>query len=290
MEQRTFHDLCKSLKKTNLGIGNEELDILASVADALTGDSTEVSTITVLMGILSQKMALVKLGKKILDKILDRKSDQNYIERINQMRDAYGTICFTAFFDELDSQLPENIRQAIQLSMREKQDLFHSARRLYRTSGETNILFPDIVYGYDATKKFLDELYHTMAEKLYQFITGLIFKESASEKDILALNKIIENLPEASLKRFYEQFLSLCSQFNEFYIFMETGREREWETKVDKCYQAALSAATHIQKTTEAGFADLKAIILNLQNYCKTDQVQEIVDGLINTYHMINSY
>lgn len=129
-------------------------------------------------------------------------------------------------------------------------------------------------------------MYRTMVEKLYQFITGLIFEQSASERDSLALSKIIEDLPEASPKQFCEHFLSLCSQFNEFYIFMGTGRERE--AKADKCYQAALSAATHMQKNTEAGFADLKAIILNLQVYCKTDQVQEIVDGLINTYHRNN--
>ena len=284
MKQMTFNSLCKKLKrKSSFNCNAEDLNTLIGAVESLIGDSAEGS-VTAFIKALAEKDKVISLGKSVLDAILSQ-LPVDYSGRVNQMKEAYGTIFFTSFFDELDQQLPDNIRRSIQLSLKEKQSLFHTTISTgARNLDSQEIVFPDIVYGYTAVDKHLETMYRSMSDKLQNFVKALSFQDTAEEKDIFFFNKVIKELPTAAVKRFHDQYLVLCSKFNEFYIFAQIEQETEREIKYEDRYHTILSTAMHAQEFTEAGLANLEKIILELPTQIKEEKVQEIVKELVDTY------
>ncbi len=285
MENLTFQSLCKNLKgKPSFSNNIEDLNTLIGAVASLTGDPA-AGSISIFIKVLAEKEKLIDLGKSVLDKILSQKPI-DYSGRVDQMKAAYGTIYFTAFFDELDQKLPKDIRCSIQLSQKEKNMLSHYPPPI-RNSGNAEkleIVFPDIVYGYAEVDKHLKELYQSMVGRVQKFVKGLAFQDTATEKDICAFDKVMNDLPEASIKRFHDQYLALCDQFHEFYIFTQMEREKEQAPKWEARYQTILSIAMRTQDSAEAGLANLEKIVVELPNQIKKEKVQEIVDELIDTY------
>lgn len=306
MKQLTFKALCKHLKeKPALSESADVLKTLFGSAALLLGD-TATGNVAGFIRAVAEKDKLIDLGRIGLQKILDQKPE-DYTTRIDQMREAYSLIYFTAFFDTLDQDLPDNIRKSINLSMKEKEDIFqesitgenadseknisikdekpsrrHSRRN--RSAIDTDIVFPDIVYSPDKVEEYLLEMYKQMTSAVYEFTDRLSFQESAEEKDVLIYNKIMENLPKNAVKRFHEQYLYLCSEFNEFYIFVQAEQEREKRIECDERYQAILSSAMNISDVIDTGFENMKEMMMNLPGQIKEKKVMDIADCLIDTY------
>ena len=309
MKQLTFNDLCKHLKaKPALSEYAEVFKTLFGSAALLLGGAV-TGNVAGFICAVAEKDKLIDLGKIGLQKILDQKPE-DYTSRIEQMREAYGLIYFTAFFDELDHALPDNIRKSINLSMKEKEDIFlesvigenddseknislkdekssrrHSGRKGKRRSAiDADIVFPDIIYSPDKVEEYLLEMYKQMASAVYEFTDRLSFQEFAEEKDILIYNKIMENLPENAVKRFHEQYLYFCSKFNEFYIFVQTEQEKEKRIECDERYHAILSSAMNISDAIDTGFENMKEMMVSLPGQIKEEKVMDIADCLIDTY------
>lgn len=285
MKQMNFQTLCKGLKgKPSLSTIAEDISTLTSAIALLTGNPV-TEGITAFIKTLAQKEKLIDLGKKVLNAILAQRPT-DYSGRIEQLKEAYGTIFFTAFFDELDQQMPVNIRRSIQLSLQEKQDLFHTSTVPGGMAhlNKQEIVFPDIVYGYTAVYKYLDDMYRSMTVRLRDFVKALSFQDTAEEKEIRIFEEILNKLPADAIKRFYNQYLILCSQFNEFYIFSQMKREDEWVHQCEDRYHTILSTAMHAQDSTEAGLANLEKIIIELPIQIKEEKVREIVNELVHTY------
>lgn len=286
MAQLTFQSLCRKLKSgSSLKSHAEELNTLTGAIASLI-ENPVAGSIAAFIEALSEKEKLICLGSTVLNAILNQVSMEDYSGRVKQMEEAYGIIYFTAFFDELDSRLPDNIRRSIQLSLKEKKNLFRSSA-LQEEAGHSNgweIIFPDIVCGYDEVEGVLQDMYGSMANRFRDFVRGLSFQDVAGEKDIRSLDEVVKELPKAAIKRFHDQYLTLCGKFNEFYIFVQLENERKKELKWDDRYKNILSIAMRSQTSSEAGLANLKKIIMDLPNQIKEEKVQEIVDGLIKTY------
>lgn len=285
MGQLTFQSLCKKLEdKPVFDSHVENLNTLIGAVSCLTGEPA-AGGIVAFIKALAEKEKLTDLGKMVISSILDQKP-KDYSGRVEQMEEAYGIIYFTAFFDELDRQLPDNIRKSIDLSQREKQNLFEYSNCLERLkpSDKREIVFPDIVNGYTVVDKDLEALYLSMAEKLQNFVKNLSFQDTAGEKEVRTFEKVIKNLPNAAVKRFHDQYLTLCSSFNEFYIFTQIERGKEQNLKWEARYQEILSAAMCAQNSAEAGLAGLRKIIEDMPSQIKKEKVQEIVNGLVKTY------
>lgn len=285
MGQLTFQSLCKRLEnKHDFGSHVENLNTLIGAVACLTGQPAAGGIIAFIKA-LAEKEKLIDLGKKAVSAILDQKP-RGYSRRIEQMEEAYGIIYFTAFFDELDQRLPDNIRKSIELSQREKQNLFEHSVRLENSEAldKREILFPDIVSGYTMVDKDLRALYRTMAIRLQNFVKNLSFQDTACEKDVRSFEKIIEDLPSAAVERFHDQYRTLCISFNEFYIFTQMEHWKEEAPKWEARYQEILSAAMCVQNSAEAGLAGLKKIIEDMPVQIKKEKVQEIVNGLVRTY------
>lgn len=285
MGQLTFQSLCRKLEsRSSLNSYPEELSTLTDAIASLI-DNPAVGSIGAFIKAVAEKEKLIHLGSTVLNAILKQVSVEDYSGRVKQMEEAYGIIYFTAFFDELDSRLPDNIRRNIQLSLKEKKNLFHSTA-LPEDAGanKREIMFPDMFCGYDEVKGVLQDMYGSMAIRFRNFVRSLSFEDVAGGMDIGALDKVVIELPDAAVRRFHDQYLTLCGKFNEFYIFMQLENEKKKELKWDSKYKNILSIAMRSQVSSEAGLANLEKIIMDLPNQINKKKVQDIVDELIKTY------
>lgn len=286
MGQLTFQSLCRDLKsRPSLKKHAEELNILTGAIASLI-ENPVAGSVAVFIKALSEKEKLISLGGAILDAVLNQASAEDYSGRVKRMQEAYGIIYFTAFFDELDRRLPDNIRRSIQLSLKEKQNLFYSSvfPKGAEHTDRREIMLPDLVCGYDEVDKFLKDMYGSMANRLQEFVRGLSFQDVAEDADIRIFDEVIKKLSTDAVERFHDQCLILCSKFNEFYIFMQMDHEKRKQLKLDSQYQNILSIAMRSAASSETGLANLKEIIMNLPKQIKEEKIQEIVNGLIKTY------
>lgn len=285
MRQWTFHSLCSQLKSNrDLSDSAEDLNTLIGAASSLLGEST-TEGLTRFIGTLAEKDKFISLCGNILEALRSRKPE-DYSGRIDQMREAYGILCFTAFFDELDRQLPDSIRKSIQLSLPEKKDIMERAagRKAEEYRARLDIVLPDIMLEVGAIDTFLEETYRSMATTLRAFTNGLSFHETASEREIRTFEEILNGLPKAALRRFHSQYLVLCTKFNEFYIFMQLEQLAQQERKWDDRYQAILTAAMRTPEPIEAGLVSLRNLILELPNGVRDRKIQDITDEIIRKY------
>ena len=279
----TFDSLCKMLnEKPEMGAYIDDIKLLVEVAGVLFGNP-EGGSLVAFFATLAEKSKLFDLGKKVLEKVLKLKTS-NYAERINLMREVYGLVYYTAFFDTIDNKLPEAIRRSISLMNSEKNALFNTSNNssAYIRSEDMGIIFPDLVFGFTEVEKQLSEMYTLMAGRLREFVCNLSFWEKANEKEIKTFDDMIKDLPNSAIKRFHNQYLILCNKFNEFYIFLQIEQKKEFEIKCDNQYKALINTATRIQDTAEAGLLDLEKAIKEIPKREKQEQVQVITNELIN--------
>jgi len=106
-----FKDIEKYLKK-DAQIGEDILDAFSKLADATIIFSPIAfgSQLLPFWGLLDVKDRLVGLGKTVVG-FISSKQEADYVERTEQIRAAYALICYTAYFDVLQDELPANIRK-----------------------------------------------------------------------------------------------------------------------------------------------------------------------------------
>lgn len=291
---------------------------LAAGAVSVTGTVTDVvagarNTFTHVLSpaaallALGEKEKVVKSGAILLDAIL-KKKPRDYSGRIQTMEQAYCTICYTAFFDELDTILPNDIRRKIPLEVdewaklrkREQTRIFSclncTADDMEATFVDGNhggnsdavIWFPDALIGTEETEKRLAKMYRVMADRLWTLIMDTAFVDveqtENGEYNLRRFNEICKQLPLNAIHRFSSYYLTLCKDFNEFYIYTRLGQERRAEIQAKENYQTIISAALQEREAVNAGFSELSRLIVNYPTKIKKQRVQAITDTLIYTY------
>lgn len=288
MKQLTFDNVCRQLKKNK--DFNEVLDGLSALSGAtilLLGLKCASGDISAFLNALMIKDQLINIGKCILNKIIEGKTNE-YDKRINQMQWAYSIIYYTAFFDVLDEQMPEEMRKVIGLSLGEKKNIFQDAdfekKEKEDSSIDAEIFFPNIVYGYANIEEHLENLYKSMCEGLRKFVHMLSFEETSSEQSILEFNDLVKKLPKLAIERFKGQYLYLASNFNEFYIYMEIEEEKIKMIHVEELYKNIISIGCDTNKKIDVGLEYLENIMLDLPEKIHEDKVKNIVSALIEKY------
>ena len=306
MKRFTFKDLCRSLEKNpSLSENADAVKTLMGSVSAILGNAGSGNIIGFIRAI-SEKDKLIDLGKLVLQKILNKKSS-DYVTRIDQMKEAYGLICFTAFFDSLDHLLPDDIRKSINLTLKEKEAIFQESAagekedlptyikeaarhpdlyedRKKQRSIDIPIIFPDIVYSSSRVDKELRRMYEVMADFVFEFVGRLSFQEHAGEKDVRIFGEGMQELPQMALKQFHEQYLYLCSHFKEFYVFTQMEREKEREIENTEQYHTLFSCLRDIDDKIDISLEKLTELITTLPTREKKDKVRDIVANLANTY------
>lgn len=284
MKRITFQSLCRELReKPSFNEVTNELKILADAVALFTGHPS-AGVASLFLETLSQKDKLAKTGGAVRNKIIGQ-SPKGFSGRVEQMQEAYGMICFTAFFDELDACLPDDIRDSIQLNLQEEQEIYLDG--LYSIGEGPEALavsFPTLLHGCSEQDNRLKELYEAMCQGLRKLVEGLSFWESIGKDDKNKFVAKVCDLPKEAIRRFHDYYLYLCGKFNEFYVFTQLEQEKYQKMCWDKRYEDILSLALGLRDSTQAGMAALAQAVVNQQKQVKKESVQKIVDTLVSTY------
>ena len=118
-----FKSVCESLKKA----GAQDSKLLEAV-DALLGLTIVCAPVALgppaigLLSILTAKNELSKIGRLVLSAATKKQGD-DYIARMEIMRTAHGLLVYTAFFEALDTAIPDDLRQRVDLGAEERRVL-----------------------------------------------------------------------------------------------------------------------------------------------------------------------
>lgn len=287
-EAVSFNTICEQFKKKYKGEDIlTDLKLLLEVAATFFGNPVG-SAVAALISALADKKVVFDAGKNILGKIKGIKTP-NYIDKVEKMRIAYGMIFYTAFFDTLDNELPECIRQKLQLQPDERMEVSNSTVESGNAlrQEDHNLVFPNLCFDINNVEEKLLEMYQSMASRFDSIVSGLAFVDEATEEEHALYRDFLDRLPKLAQTRFHDQFLTLCKEYNEFYIFVSIEQNKTIETKIDDLYSSLLSIATREQKLSEAGLADLKQAIHDLPHQYKEEKVKAIADSIKKNYQEI---
>lgn len=288
MKQLTFKDVCNKLKKDKSFNGIcDDLNALSGATILLLGARGASGDISAFLDALTIKDQLIDIGKNVLDKIINKKTNE-CDKRINQMQWAYSVIYYTAFFDVLDEQMPKEMRKAIDLSLKEKKAIFESidcekSGRDHSLS-DTEIFFPNIVYGYADIEKHLGTMYGLMRDGLIKFVHMLSFEETSSEKTISHFLDIVNKMPQLAIERFRGQYLYLASHYNEFYVYMQMENNKREMGHIEELYQNIICMGCNTDNKIDVGLKHLEKILLDLPEKMKEDKVNDIINNLMEKY------
>lgn len=288
MKQLTFKDVCSKLQKDkNFNEICDDLSALSGATILLLGAKGASGDISAFLNALTIKDQLIDIGKNVLDKIINKKTNE-CDKRINQMQWAYSVIYYTAFFDVLDEQMPKEMRKAIDLSLKEKKAIFESidcekSGRDHSLS-DTEIFFPNIVYGYIDIEKHLGTMYRSMRDGLINFVHMLSFEETSSEKTISHFLDIVTKMPKLAIERFRGQYLYLASHYNEFYVYMQMENDKREMSHIEELYKNIICMGCNTDKKIDVGLKHLEKILRNLPEKIKEDKVNDIINNLMEKY------
>lgn len=287
MKQLTFAEVCKQLKKEdNLKEVIDGVNVLSSAAIILLGARVAGGDMSVFVNALAVKDQLISIGATVLHKILIEKTT-DCERRIKLIKWSYSVIYYTAYFDVLDENLPVEIRERINLSIKEKKEIFEDAEKTKgkeSTSEEKEIMFPNLVYSYAEIEKKLLELYKEMSQGLKHFVHMLSFEAESDEAAISEFHSIVDELSELAIKRFKEQYLYLAGNFNEFYVYIQLESELRKEQKYDDAFNHIMNLLNKKETSVDVGLDSLEGIMLSIPEKINEEKIKNIVSGLIDTY------
>ena len=201
-----FKDIEKYLKK-DAKVGEDVLDAFSKLADAAIIFSPIAfgPQFLPVLGLLDVKDRLVGLGKTVVGFIAS-KQESNYIERTEQIRAAYALICYTAYFDVLQDELPANVRKKLKMKYEKKYELIEGS---VGCSEDSQVSYPDIhcnaYYTDHATslsdiKKSLKGLYERISQGLIKLIADSSIFDEEKPKEKKQFDELKSSLMALPLK------------------------------------------------------------------------------------------
>ncbi|NYT09871.1 MAG: hypothetical protein GKC09_08045 [Methanosarcinales archaeon] len=126
----TFKQVCEFIKKDDPNIIGA-VEKLLGRAQVCSPVLIEPATAAVILPVISIANKIVEIGKGVFEEVTTNRDD-DYLARQHRMEIAYGLICFTAFFEALDRQISEPLREKNQIA-KGRQDLSRADRSKKRS-------------------------------------------------------------------------------------------------------------------------------------------------------------
>lgn len=257
-----------------------------------------------LLPLLAVKNELVKIGKFIFDK-LTKNRDDDYVARQERMQTAYGLICFTAFFEALDRQIPTNLRDGIQLVKEEKVFFAKSAREaIVEQAQEANP--SDVCQPRDASNPLAalalpfphpaeslvhqvernTALWKQMAEGFQQFIQKLAVWEESNEEQQAQIRSAVAKVPEEAARCFEAQYFELARSYEQFAVWANLQEHKRTKQLVADLseYVRRHAALAATGETIDIGFAKLHETVRSIPETLKVTQATELVEAFRKHY------
>lgn len=290
--QISFQHVCEMVRSKDHG--SELIDSLDVVSGAILALSPVALGAPGIAGLalIGAKNELVKAGKRAM-KCLTASGATDVLTRHEVMAAAYCLICYTSFFEAIDRSLHQVKKQ---LGLTDSEKLILTVDAIERLSANGKIassqneslvienrgFLPYVVQLPHPAKALeedahkLDGLYKEMAAGLQRFIEGLDVWDSASEHQRDEIRTTIRALPVKAKQMYVGQYLQLCHQYNEFFIWTSLtsqALERQSMEKVSADVRTILSLAASAAEEIDLG---LKKVHVALEGF--TDGGQAI-DG-----------
>ena len=228
-----FKDIEKYLKKDS-NVGKDIIEAFKHLSDAAIIFAPIIlgPKFLILLDLLEVKDKLFDLGHKVYNFIAE-KNENDYLERMEQIRAAYALICYTAYFDVFQDAIPKEVRKRLKLKWKTKKDEFKDSIEEIEENLQSTMAIEDIrceVFLVDHVtslleiKEKLTEIYKHISSNLIKIIRDLsIFDEDNEEdkQEFENLSEVIDKLPQKAIKAYEAQYLQLADKFNDFALFSQ---------------------------------------------------------------------
>lgn len=242
-----------------------------------------------LLELLEVKDKLVGLGKSVVGFIAS-KQEPDCVMRFEQMKVAYALICFTAYFEALDNELPKEVRKKLKLKFETKQELIReSAADMERPllaplqiDVHCELPYTDHVTSYSETIVRLEKLYEGLSKNILKLISesGILEKAPSQMK---TTEKVLLELSSKAVELYKSQYLNLADTFSDFAFFAQC-KEFEALQQANAIHRKSLSHISAMTNKIDVGLANLSNVVNSIATNYSAIQSQEIVDDLKNIY------
>lgn len=296
----TFKQVCEFIKKDDHGL-IDDVDNLLGLAFASSPLFMSAGSVS-LLPMIPVKNEIVKISKRVFE-ALKSKNDDDYLSRRQRMEMAYGLICFTAFFDALDRQIPEPLSERIELLKRRKisrEEFWGKNFCPSEVSSDdpTNTIienslaalttqFPHPVETLDQQIKRNTELWDKMAKDFHEFVLNSVFWKEANEEEQAQILTWIEEVPQVASECFEAQYFELVRSYEDFAVWANLQEHKNAQGLLCSLskyvqQQAALEMAS--KSTIDIGFERMREVVLSIPETLEIKKATEIADGLKRYY------
>jgi hypothetical protein len=297
----TFKSVCDTIKQR----GKQDAKLLEAV-DSLLGLALICSPVVLgpaaaaVLPTLAIKNEVVKIGKGVFDKLTKIK-DEDYLQRYETMRTAYGLLIFTSFFDALDALIPDALRAELRLFDYERAFLVKDGVRKssVRDTSETVCIVQDAPIAMVAlvfphpTETLTEQcarqrkLWTQMSQGFLDFVQKLALWEKAPKKRQAALLSGLDKIEEEAAKRFEAQYFELARKFEDFAVWANLQAHKGTKALIGELsdyvkQHAKLSAGS--EKSIDVGFAKLRQVVLSIPETWRTEQAVQIAESFNKHY------
>ena len=237
----SFKEVCRFIKEDDPDL-IESVDLLLGFVLIVTPLAVSVpSVIGPALGLLGVKNELSKLGKGLYERIT-KKTDKDNLAFQQRMEAAYGLLSFTAFFEALDSLLPD-IRKEIGLKADETFEL--SKRAISRMQKESEggavsigdndltVVLPHPAEEFEDQRKLLFTLYEELSSGFLSFLKRTESWFRIDDEDRPRLTEKIQRVPTLAMKYFDAQYFTLATKYDSFFIWSNLHEYQELRKRIN---------------------------------------------------------
>jgi hypothetical protein len=278
----------------------EDIDRLLGIALICSSLVAGPAAIIAIPPIIGVKNELVKIGKGVFEAIAGKKDD-DYLARQQRMEIAYGLICFTAFFEALDLQISDELRQKINLREGEKISLAKDAQGKNVYQSKTSSISQDQMIDPSNSLESLavpflhpaetlaqqiernTKLWIQMRDGFLDFVQNLAFWEKAQEWEQIEILSELDNIPQVAAKCFEAQYFVLVRHYEDFAVWaylQEHKNTRELIGSLSDYVKKQAALAENSKAQIDIGFAGMHDAVLSIPETLKITRAIEIAEDL----------
>lgn len=288
MPNLTFSAVCEFLK------GEDEPDAkLINAADSLLGAILVLGptvaglppdTVTAVLGLLTAKNELSKIGKMLFKHFTKRDADTP--NRHDKMATAFCLSCYAAFFESFSKLAPE-VSKIVDLPQSARLRIVQAAVDAQNAEAcSTDDLLPDPQMSIDLphpaetleqlTSRLLP-LYTQLAKGALKLLEAFQAWDDMKQEERKGLIARFEQLPKAAAERFRAQYFELAVRFTEFAVWSNLREHVSTQKQLDtlsKTAQRHFASIVNDQATIDLGLRDLRRKVEAIPNAIATFQAE----------------
>ena len=244
-----------------------------------------------ILELLDIKDRLFNLGRSVVS-FIAKQTEPTYVERVEQIKFAYGMIGFTAYFEALCELFPKDtitelIGQFKEMYI-ENENITDNTLPHGKWSSEQyqrKIPLTDEVMSIDDVKKSLLAFYNETTERLIINISKSIFKDESkkNEQKKQKIKEALKKIPDLAILYYEAQYIELATSFDDFGMFVQLKEFESINNQNQDNYQVVCQILEKIDNL-DIGLTTLSLALdkINAQSY--VSETQDIINELQITY------